>query len=163
MNFIITKEQYTAAKAAWKQIPNPTASDIIIYNLLRGFPVDRGFTPFKDTSANKITSNNCNKWNGFNMAVRSAAYRLSRPETTVDAYVKAYPYVKNEKKTSVFDILLGKHPVLDNGLPKYLETRRLEEIARQSTEQLAFHSKFGVELTDELRDILIEATKGKTK
>ena len=44
--YIITTEQYHQLKAAWKikaDNKSITAQDIVIYNLLRGKPADRGF------------------------------------------------------------------------------------------------------------------------
>ena len=51
MNFIINKEQYLALKAAWiqeKYQHDHNSVSHVIYNILRGFPADRGFTPITD-------------------------------------------------------------------------------------------------------------------
>ena len=73
MNYITTKDQYLAVKAAWASTDQHSASQIIIYNLLRGFDPMRGFAPFKESSR-KIESNNNDRWNGFNQARSGAQY-----------------------------------------------------------------------------------------
>jgi hypothetical protein len=75
-NKIFTKEQYQAIKAAWGQRKNHDATDHIIYNAMRGLPLDRGFTPISDTNFDKIRSNEEDRWNGFNNARRYAAGRF---------------------------------------------------------------------------------------
>lgn len=64
--YYISKEQFLALKEAWKKIAHPTASDMIIYNILRSKPADNGFSPkTKNIQAN-------DEWRGFNAARYSA-------------------------------------------------------------------------------------------
>jgi len=44
-NFIISKDQYLEVIKAWRETKHHTASEHIIYNILRGYPSSRGFTP----------------------------------------------------------------------------------------------------------------------
>lgn len=49
MNFIITKDEFLAAKSAWTQPGyHHDAADHIIYNAIRGHALDRGFSPITD-------------------------------------------------------------------------------------------------------------------
>ena len=75
---IITKEQRKAIKAAWKESKYHDATDHIIYNALRGLPLDRGFTPISSENWCKINSNGDDRWYGFNNARLYAYGRLSR-------------------------------------------------------------------------------------
>jgi len=75
MNYLINKEQYLSAKAAWNCITSRTPADHIIYNAIRGFDIKRGFTAI--TSSIKL-SNGAYDWQGFN-AARAEAEHLFRP------------------------------------------------------------------------------------
>lgn len=51
----LTKEQFIAFRDAFKSLAHSkqlTSRDIILYNVIRGLPVDRGFTPI--TNQNKL-------------------------------------------------------------------------------------------------------------
>jgi hypothetical protein len=65
MNYIIDKEQYQALKAAWKNKQNHSASEMIAYNILRGFDAKRGFTP---TTNQKKLINGRAEWHAFQQA-----------------------------------------------------------------------------------------------
>jgi len=54
MNYIITKSQYLETKRIWKSKSAHSSTELLIYNLLRGFPPERGFTPI--TNANKLAN-----------------------------------------------------------------------------------------------------------
>lgn len=74
MNFIISKEQYLSIKARWSETSNcHSAKDHIIYNVLRGFPLDRGFSPVTDS--NKL-ANGAEAWQAFTQAKSSAAFQF---------------------------------------------------------------------------------------
>lgn len=73
---LFTKEQYQAIKAAWGQRKHHDATDHIIYNALRGLPLDRGFTPISEENHNKIRSNEDDPWHGFNTARRYTRSRF---------------------------------------------------------------------------------------
>jgi GTP-binding protein EngB required for normal cell division len=45
---VISKEQYLAVKAAFKAQKSHSAADHMIYNILRSYPADRGFTPISN-------------------------------------------------------------------------------------------------------------------
>ena len=64
--YYISKEQYLAIKAAWKIKSSHTASEMVIYNILRSKPVDNGFC--------EKTKNiqGCDEWHGFNSALYTA-------------------------------------------------------------------------------------------
>jgi len=76
LKYIINKMQYIEAKAAWKKIIKPTAPTLIIYNLLRGFPANRGFTPI--TNKNKL-ANGYKAWSTFEIARMFILRALTAP------------------------------------------------------------------------------------
>ena len=137
MEHFLTKEQYIATKAAWKNKDSHSARNIIIYNMLRSLPLDRGFVPYKAENSDKIVSNNQDRWNGFNSAVslnNSMFNSLLKPST--------YPaWMKPD------DII--KQTVLN-------EERKIK-IAEN------FKSDFGLDLTEDLILDIIEALKGARK
>jgi hypothetical protein len=76
MNFIINKEEYLKLAAAWKTIPARTAEDHILYNVLRGFDLKRGFSPIQKQSK---LSNGFTEWQAFDKAKREAYWTLREP------------------------------------------------------------------------------------
>jgi hypothetical protein len=42
-NFLVSREEYLVAKATWKNKANPVASEMIIYNVIRGKDKKNGF------------------------------------------------------------------------------------------------------------------------
>jgi len=137
MEQFLTKEQYLATKAAWKNSYSHSAKDIIIYNLLRSFPLDRGFTPFNDTSLNRISSNYNDKWNGFNTAVSLAYSNINslKIEATFPSWMKADDIEKRKQ---------------------YNANVRLAYIDN-------FKTTFGLDLTDEIIDGMIVILGGARK
>lgn len=73
MNFIINKEEYLSAMAAWNKISNRTATDHIFYNALRGHDLKRGFSPIQ--KENKLR-NGMTPWQAFDMAKKDAIWQL---------------------------------------------------------------------------------------
>jgi len=71
--FIETKEQHIAICTAWKKFVNEggtmNGSHMLLYNILRSRPYDKGFTPI--TKPVKL-QNGMNPWTGF----RDAAWRI---------------------------------------------------------------------------------------
>lgn len=63
---ILSKDQYLHMKSTWAKNNSHSAADMVTYNVLRGFPADRGFVPL--TVPSKITSRSNDKWDGFNTA-----------------------------------------------------------------------------------------------
>jgi hypothetical protein len=64
----LTREQFATFRTAYRQLAHRnclTPADILIYNLLRGFPADRGFSP--TTNSTKL-SNGQAPWLGFDSA-----------------------------------------------------------------------------------------------
>lgn len=61
--FYISKEQYVAVSAAWKNVQAHCACDHIIYNLLRSKSIDTGFS----VKTKHIQGNN--PWYSFNDAL----------------------------------------------------------------------------------------------
>jgi hypothetical protein len=76
MNFIINKEEYLNLAAAWKTIPSRTAQDHILYNVLRGFDLKRGFSPIQKQSK---LSNGFTEWQSFDKAKHEAYWTLREP------------------------------------------------------------------------------------
>jgi hypothetical protein len=71
--FIINKEEYLKAKAAWNNIPNRTATDHIFYNALRGHDLKRGFA---ETISERKLTNGKGPWDSYNSALSSAAWSI---------------------------------------------------------------------------------------
>lgn len=94
----ITKEQRKAIKAAWKENKYHDATDHIIYNALRGLPLDRGFTPISSENWCKINSNGDDRWYGFNNARLYAFGRLSSLlKTSDDAVLRKWGIIPSEE------------------------------------------------------------------
>jgi hypothetical protein len=68
MEYNFTKEQFLAAKQAWKTIIQPTAEMHIIYNFIRSKPIKHGFSEKKKN----IQGND--PWYAFNNALWSTKY-----------------------------------------------------------------------------------------
>lgn len=150
MNFIITKEQYLAVKAAWAKLQSHSSTDLIIYNLLRGFPADRGFSPL--VKQTKIISNSGDKWHGFNMALRSAKILLAEKDTSLESWLKKYD-TKTTYKKNFFGITtkLPEEPKLSI----WDEKRRQMEIADNKRHKDHFFIRFGLLLDIELATLLL--------
>ncbi len=80
MNFVINKDQYLATKFAWKKKVGSTPSELVFYNLIRGFPLNRGFTPV--TNAIKLANGASPMW-AFELALHELK-ALLRPVTEAD-------------------------------------------------------------------------------
>ena len=88
--FIETKEQYLAICIAWKKFVNEggtvNGSHMLLYNILRSRPYDKGFTPI--TKPIKL-QNGMNPWTGFKDAawrIRAAAVYGSGLETLLKPF-----------------------------------------------------------------------------
>jgi hypothetical protein len=156
MNYTITKEQYLAAKAAWKLNKTPTAPELLTYNLLRGFPLERGFTPV--TKPTKL-ANGLAKWGGFNTALHYASRNVYIGDSSLEYYLKKYE--QPPKKVSLFSKLKGEVQHTLNTLPDHIERRRQIEITDNQQKRDRFLLIFGLELTEELASRLLEAMKDK--
>ena len=77
MKFIITKPEYLNVKRAWKAIPTgqQTACSAIIYNALRGFDCNRGFSPV--TNPNKLANGYAPMY-AYKKSLRLAQYQIRR-------------------------------------------------------------------------------------
>jgi len=73
MNFIINKEEYLSAMAAWNKIANRNATDHIFYNALRGHDLKRGFSPIQTESK---LANGMLAWQAFDQAKKDAAWLI---------------------------------------------------------------------------------------
>lgn len=76
--FVITREQFLTFRDAYKELAHRkqvTAKDIVLYNVVRGLPNDRGFTSI--TNPVKI-ANGLQKDHGFKDALDSARFYASR-------------------------------------------------------------------------------------
>jgi hypothetical protein len=69
--FNITKEQYLTVLATWKAKKEHDAADIILYNILRTKPVDRGFVAKKK----HIQGND--PWAAYHQALWDASQRIN--------------------------------------------------------------------------------------
>lgn len=74
-NYLITKEQYAELKKSFKAYRNPSSSSYLIYNLLRSYPANRGFTPI--TNSNKL-ANGLKADSGFENAKMYAELIITR-------------------------------------------------------------------------------------
>lgn len=150
MNFIITKEQYLTVKQQWANSNSHSSSDIIIYNLLRGFPADRGFSPLiKQT---KITSNCGNKWNGYNMALQSAKNLLTEKDTSLETWLKKYVTKTTYKKNFLgIATTTPEEPKLSD----WDEKRRPMAIEENKRNKDHFFNTFGLLLDVELATLLL--------
>jgi len=95
MNYIIDKEQYLKLKAAWKKQETHSSSEIVAYNILRGFDAKRGFTE----KTNKIKlANGATPWQAFESARNGLNYYLkySREKT----YFKKWDLDNSEELTT---------------------------------------------------------------
>ena len=73
MNFIITKEEYLSAQAAWNKIANRNSTDHIFYNALRGHDLKRGFSPIQ--TENKLAAG-MQPWKSFDAALSDARWQV---------------------------------------------------------------------------------------
>lgn len=109
MNTEITKEQYITFRTAFKALARAkqiTSSDIMLYNVIRGLPVSRGFTPI--TNQVKLA-------NGAiaSEALYHAKYqvkwqlvrRLDELNTKYDTFLGILPPISTETKPSELDKL----------------------------------------------------------
>lgn len=135
MEQFLTKEQYLATKAAWKNSDSHSAKDIIIYNLLRSFPLDRGFSLL--TGFDKIRSNYNDEWHGYNKAVSLAYSNINslKVEDKFPSWMKPDDIEKRKQ---------------------YNAQKRLSTIDN-------FKNMFGIDLTDEIIDGMIIILGGARK
>jgi hypothetical protein len=88
--YLVTKEQYLAVKAAWTKTESHDAWQNIIYNILRDKPADLGFIQ----KTHSIQGND--PWYAFNSAISRAKYcskhqnfkdyfGIEQPEGFIDA------------------------------------------------------------------------------
>lgn len=73
---MMTKEQYQQMITIWSAKKYHTAAEHIAYNILRGKDAKLGFTPIASHNTNKITSNNCDPYNGFSQAKSALGRRI---------------------------------------------------------------------------------------
>ena len=73
--YLLSKESFLTAKAAWKSRTHHTATEIIAYNVLRGLPPDRGFTKL---TTRKAASRYNDPWIGYNMALPELKWTLTK-------------------------------------------------------------------------------------
>lgn len=74
MEYIISKEEYLSAMAAWTKIANRNSADHIFYNTLRGHDLKRGFSPIKENSIK--LANGAQPWQAFTQAKYDAFWSL---------------------------------------------------------------------------------------
>jgi len=71
--YYLTKEQFIAMTAAWKSKDAHTASEHLIYNILRSKPADLGFTEkYKEI----LTAGDPLKWKAFTDAIVAAKWSI---------------------------------------------------------------------------------------
>jgi hypothetical protein len=77
MHYVINKEQFHKLREGWKKEKSHSASEMIAYNILRGFEPKRGFTP--KTNPKKL-ANGLTEWGSFLDALSKLLNSLSVPE-----------------------------------------------------------------------------------
>lgn len=86
-NTLLNKEQFAEFRTAFKaRAKNRTLSpsDMIVYNLIRGLPANRGFTAISNPTK---LANGAQQWAGFNAARSNLQYQLKyRLADTCKAY-----------------------------------------------------------------------------
>jgi hypothetical protein len=159
MNHIITKEEYLAVKAAWRQNTHHTKEEVILYNLLRGFSADRGFTPL--VNPNKISNTYCrDKWGNFNSSLNGAMGQITMRDVSDETFAGRFPPQGN--KPSFIEKLLSKGeplPIMSEWGFKY-QQRDIEE---NKIWQAKFLKTFGLELAETLTTIMVDLMKGAKK
>jgi hypothetical protein len=73
--------------------------------LLRGFTPDRGFIPLQST--NKIASNNCDAWNGYNQALRTFKGLITIAAPTKYGYTEEKCVTINAQRKADFHNTFG--------------------------------------------------------
>jgi len=100
MNYLINKTQYLSAKQQWNNGFNRNSTDHLIYNLIRGFDLKRGFT--ETTNETKL-NNGWKPWAGFDYAKESAKWRF-RPASPYNSGPADYEQrMKDLSKTWGFE------------------------------------------------------------
>jgi hypothetical protein len=124
MNYIIEKDQLASVLAAWKQPKSHTASQHVIYNVLRGYEPKRGFTPI--TRPTKL-ANGAEQWFGYDMAIFTARWELRE---------------------------------INNKMGRFsTEAQALIRASAENDRIKATNTKYGIEITSELRTKLLELLK----
>jgi hypothetical protein len=81
MTFIFDKSQFQALQTNFKDSAHNesnSSSDAILYNIIRGKDLKRGFTPI--TNQNKL-NNGADPWLGFKQALLTARWAAKRQDT----------------------------------------------------------------------------------
>jgi hypothetical protein len=97
MEHLFTKEQFITFRDAFKALARNkqiTAAHIIAYNIVRGYPMDRGFTPI----TNQIKLNNgLFDTSGFVKAKFQAAYAINGWASPNHTWVKFFDETKDKE------------------------------------------------------------------
>lgn len=78
MTFIFDKPAFQTLQATFKQYANQnsnSASDMILYNIIRGKDIKRGFTPI--TNSNRL-ANGADPWYGYKSALSNLRWNIKR-------------------------------------------------------------------------------------
>jgi hypothetical protein len=97
MEHLFTKEQFITFRDAFKELARNkqiTAAHIVAYNLVRGYPMDRGFTPI--TNQIKL-ANGLFDTSGFAKANGQAIYALSGWTRSINTWVKFFDETKDKE------------------------------------------------------------------
>lgn len=90
--FNITKEQYLTMLATWKAKKEHDAADIILYNILRTKPADRGFTE----KTKNIQGND--PWFAYHEALNLARRRVNLTNPYNQQYLPSWTRGENDIK-----------------------------------------------------------------
>jgi hypothetical protein len=155
MKHIITKEAYLAIKQQWKQNAHHSAAEIVIYNLLRGFPADRGFAPLKNP--NKI-NNSISKspWIGYNRAVEQAQTYVILRDLTDEHWAKKYPPTV---KKDIFGRIVSENPIMS----EYGYKSQQRAILSQKGQKERFFHMYAQELDQAMSYLLVAGLKEVAK
>ena len=139
-NFVTTKNVYDGFIANWKDRAakrNFSAADMIVYNFIKGRPLDKGFSPI--IKPQKIDSNNCDPMNGFTQAKRAIRMDYNLASYKVAPEAPKWMQPENQAKFVSDKVARNEH--------NYKATKQ------------QFQDRFGIELTEELSAKLMEAVK----
>lgn len=105
-NHILTTEQFKIFQAKFKELArnkNITSPDILLYNIVRGYPTDRGFSAI--TNHNKLHNGAVS---GYRMSTMQLKWIIvQRPEYIIDRFDKftTLPEIASTTKLSMVDTL----------------------------------------------------------
>lgn len=115
MNTEITKEQFIRFRDAFRARAHNkilTSTDMMLYNIVRGLPASRGFTPI--TNRNKL-ANGATADEGLQKARIALKWYLTRGITDINAkydnFLGELQPAPNDRKLSQFEVMSIRSPL----------------------------------------------------